>query len=316
MDSDKHILITGSNGFVASHLIPALRSKGYTTISGVSLEKEAGQIDSDKYFQADICSLEKMKKLVQKTKPEIVFHLAALLKDTAKIPVKAMQVNFDGTLNILEALRLNKSNAVFHFAGSCLEYGQVQEKELPIKENTPLHPYNPYGASKAAAEMIAVQYHALYGVKTLVTRAFHHVGPGKKGEALVCNEWSKKIALIESGELAELKMGNPEIERDFLDVRDIVQAYILAVEKCDYGTPYNICSGKSTSLGKILEILKSIAEKEIALKENCFGSGIEPLKLFGDNSKFVKKTGWKQKIELKESLKDTLDFWRERIKDL
>jgi len=284
MDSEKRVLVTGSNGFVASHLIPALRKNGFSEIYGLSLEADFGLIKSENYFQADISNAKETQEIVEKVKPEIIFHLAALLNGTARSPVKTMKVNFDGTLNLLEALRLNESDAVIHFAGSCLEYGGVQAEELPVKENVPLRPYNSYGASKAAAEMLAIQYHSLYGLKTVITRAFQHVGSGKKGEALVCNEWSKKIALIESGELAELKIGNPELERDFLDVRDIVQAYLLAVKKCGYGTPYNICSEKATKLGRVLEILKK------------------------------KKKNWKQEISLEQSLQDTLNFWREKIK--
>lgn len=312
MDSTKHILITGANGFASSHLVPLLKKKGYGNIFGLSIEKDSSIIEPKAYRQCDILDYELLKKTIAETEPEIIFHFAAILRNTPKIPVKTMEVNFNGTLNLLEAIREVGIEPIVHVSGSSLQYGNVKETELPVKEDTPFNPYTPYGSSKAAAELLAIQYHKLYGLNVIITRAFNHVGPGMQGKALVCSEWSKRIAEIEKGKEKELMVGNLEIERDFLDIRDIVNAYLVAVEKCGFGTPYNVCSGKPTKLETILVELKSMARTEIKAKSDGKKlNGIEPLKLYGDNSKFKKKTGWKQKIPLKQSLEDTLNFWRE-----
>lgn len=163
--------------------------------------------------------------------------------------------------------------------------------------------------------MLATQYHKSYSLKTIITRAFNHTGP-RRTDIFVCSTFAKQIAMIEKGLKEPLLLhGNLDPLRDFTDVRDMVKAYALAVEKCNYGEPYNVCSGEAYSIRSILEKLISLSKTKILTSPdpNRYRPSDVPL-LLGDSSKFRSKTGWKPKINfIEKTLPDILDYWRKRI---
>ena len=189
-------------------------------------------------------------------------------------------------------------------------YGNAEE--LPITEETPLKPASPYAQAKAEQEELCREY-MKKGLKIIIIRSANHTGAGQTDE-FVWPSFAKQIAEIEAGKRKELITGNLDVERDFMDVKDIVKAYELAARKCKQGETYNLCSGKAYNIKKMLETLKSYSEKEI--KVTVDSSRVRkkdvPI-LYGRNDKFCNSTGWKPEIPLEQTLKELLEYWREKV---
>ena len=187
----------------------------------------------------------------------------------------------------------------------------VYEDELPIKESNPLRPLSPYAVSKVAQDMLAYQYFMSYGTDVVITRGFNHEGP-RRGPVFVASDFAKQIADIERGlKTPVIHVGNLEARRDFTDVRDMVRAYWLALEKCQGGEVYNICSGKAWRIKDVLEMLLGMTKVKIEVREDP--ARLRPSDvpvLLGDHSKFTDRTGWKPSIPFEQTLKDMLEFWR------
>lgn len=189
----------------------------------------------------------------------------------------------------------------------------VYPDEVPIKETNPLRPLSPYAVSKVAQDMLGYQYWMSFKVDSVRTRGFNHEGP-RRGPVFVASDFAKQIADIEKGKKAPVvDVGNLEAKRDFTDVRDMVRAYVLALEKCEPGEVYNICSGKAWTIQKTLDHLLSMSKAKIEVREDP--ARLRPSDvpiLLGDNSKFVKATGWQPTIPFEQTLKDMLEHWRSR----
>ncbi len=321
----KRVLITGITGFVGSHLAELLLAKKFEVHGIIRWRSKTENIDSFKekliLHDGDITDLSSLIKILKKVKPDYIFHLAAqsFVLTSWKSPGQTLYNNVIGTSNLLEAITGLKSKSfdpVIQVAGTSEEYGLVSPNEVPIKETNPLRPLSPYGVSKVATDMLALQHFRSYGIKTVVTRAFNHTGP-RRGEVFVCSTFAKQIAEIEKGKREALIFhGNLETRRDFTDVRDIVRAYLLAIKKCKPGEVYNICSGKkgTFSMKEILSILLSLTDVSVKLKkdpERIRPSDVSILE--GDCSKFRKATGWRPTINMKKTLGDLLNYWRERV---
>ena len=194
------------------------------------------------------------------------------------------------------------------------EYGLVKPDEVPIKETNPLRPLSPYGVSKIAQDMLSYQYAKSYGMKIVITRGFNHTGP-RRGSVFVASNFAKQIVEIEKGKKKPvIEVGNLEAKRDFTDVRDMVRGYWLAVQKGVPGERYNLCSGKAISIQELLDMLLKLSTVEITVKQDP--SRMRPSDvqiLLGDNTKFKELTGWSPEIPFEKTLKDLLDYWREKI---
>ncbi|MEK7129552.1 MAG: GDP-mannose 4,6-dehydratase, partial [Patescibacteria group bacterium] len=203
---------------------------------------------------------------------------------------------------------------VIQIACSSEEYGLVHDNEIPIKETNPLRPLSPYAVSKVAMDYLGYQYHQSYKVRVVRTRGFNHTGP-RRGETFVTSNFAKQIALIEKGKQdTVIRVGNLDAERDWTDVRDMVRGYLLAVEKCDSGEVYNICSGRGVKVADMLNLLLSFSKAKVKIEEDP--SRMRPSDvpiLIGDNSKFVAKTGWHAEIPFEKTMEDLLNYWRERV---
>ncbi len=314
-------LITGITGFVGSHLAELLIKEGIEVYGTVRWRSKTDNIDHIKdtitLIEADLRDAHSTENAIKKAEPDYIFHLAAqsFVPTSWHAPEETLVTNIMGNLNILEAVRKSKMDAVIQVAGSSEEYGLVRPDEVPIKETNELRPLSPYGVSKVAQDRLTIQYTLSYGIKAVVTRAFNHTGP-RRGEVFVTSNFSKQIAEIEKGKRkAVLLVGNLEAKRDFTDVRDIIKAYLLAVKKCKYGEVYNICSGNSIPIKSVLDILLKLSKtKNIEIKvdpERLRPSDV-PI-LLGDCTKFEEITGWKPEIPFERTMKDLLDWWRERV---
>lgn len=313
------ILITGITGFVGSHLAEYLLDKDpscrlYGTFRWRSRMENMDQIhDRVNMVECDLHDSGSVRQMMEKVKPDWIFHLAAqsYVLSSWYAPADTISNNIIGQLNILEAMRELKMNCRVHIAGSSEEYGLVKPDEIPIKETNPLRPMSPYAVSKVGQDMLAYQYYMSYGFHLVRTRAFNHSGP-RRGEVFVESNFAKQVVDIDKGKKEPVVMvGNLDAQRDFTDVRDIVRAYYLALEKGKPGEVYNICSGKCYPISQILKILLSKSSKKIEVKTDparLRPSDVPILK--GDYSKFHKLTGWEPRVPFEKTLEDLVEYWK------
>lgn len=320
----KSVLITGITGFAGSHLAELLLKEGLDIWGTYRWRSKLDNIiyikNNIHLLDCDVRDSHSILKAVKESRPDYIFHLAAqsFVPMSWKAPVDTMETNVIGTIHLLESIRQLKSigiDPVIQIAGSSEEYGLVYPNETPIKETNMLRPLSPYGISKVATDMVGIQYNRSYGMKIIVTRAFNHSGP-RRGDVFVTSNFARQIAEIEKG-IKEpiLYVGNLDAQRDFTDVRDVVKAYWLAVNKCEYGLVYNICSGNTIKIKDVLNILLSMTDKKIEIRQDP--SRMRPSDveiLHGDSTKFRNATEWKPEIAFKQTLIDLLDYWRIQIK--
>lgn len=315
----KKILITGVSGFAGSFLAEHLVNKKTHTIIGTFLSDRHLQNiekvkDSIKLVNVDLIDEEKVFELIESEKPDIIFHLAALSSpaQSFKNPSLTINNNIAGQVNILEALR---KTSCFHtrvlIVSSAEIYGLVQQKDIPIDEETPLRPATPYAVSKIAQDFLGLQYFLSYDLQIIRVRPFNHIGP-RQGANFVVSSFAKQIAEIEKGRCAPvLRVGNLEAKRDFADVRDIVKAYDFLVENGIPGEVYNIGSGVSHKIEDILDTLLKFSKVTIRVeKDSALFRPSDIPELRCDTAKIASLTTWKAEIPLDVSLRDTLDYWR------
>lgn len=318
----KNILITGISGFAGSFLAEYLVSQNKGKISGTYLDEASlGNIENVKtkvnLFKLNLIDEEKVLNIVNQIKPHFIFHLAALTSPKASFdnPFETIQNNVKGELNLLEAVRkLNLLNTRILITSSAEIYGVVEKKDLPIDEETTLAPTSPYAVSKITQDFLALQYFLSYKIKVIRVRPFNHTGP-RQAPDFVVSAFAKKIAEIEKGKAENvISVGNLGSKRDFTDVRDMVAAYSLAIEKCRWGEVYNIGSGKSYTISEVLDKMLSLSKIKIKVKmdESLLRPSDNP-DLLCDRSKFTNLTGWDPEISIDKTLKDTLDYWRNII---
>lgn len=316
----KKALITGIAGFVGSHLAELLLSKGFEVYGLVRPRSKTDSIEpilSKLHLEdADLMDTHSLYNLVSGIKPDYIFHLAAqsFVPTSWVSPSVTLEVNIVGSANLFEAVRKAGIDPVIQIACSSEEYGLVHPNEVPITENNPLRPLSPYAVSKLAMDYLGYQYYSSYKVRIVRTRGFNHTGP-RRGDTFAESNFAKQIAMIEKGKQEPvIHVGNLDASRDYTDVRDMVVAYLLAVEKCDPGEIYNICVGKSIKIGDMLQLLLSYSKAKVEIKPDPARMRPSDVPvLLGDNSKFVAKTGWKAQIPFEKTMEDLLNYWRERV---
>jgi GDP-4-dehydro-6-deoxy-D-mannose reductase len=316
----KKALITGIAGFVGSHLAELLLSKGFEVYGLSRPRSKMDHIESIKsklhLEDADLLDSHSLYTTLNKIKPDYIFHLAAqsFVPTSWGSPAVTLEVNIVGTANVFEAVRQVGIDPVIQIACSSEEYGLVHEDELPIKETNPLRPLSPYAVSKLAMDYLGYQYHESYKTRIIRTRGFNHTGP-RRGDTFAESTFAKQIALIEKGKQEPvISVGNLDASRDYTDVRDMVQAYLLAVEKCESGDVYNIATGKAIKISDMLQLLLSFSKVKVEIKQDPARMRPSDVPvLIGDNSKFVAKTGWSPQIPFTKTAEDLLNYWRERV---
>jgi len=316
----KKALITGITGFVGSHLAELLLNEGYEVYGTTRPRSKTENIDSIirrlKLYDADLLDSHSLYTILTEIKPDYIFHLAAqsFVQSSWASPANTIEINVVGTVHLFEAIRRAGIEPVIQIAGSSEEYGLVYPNEVPVKEENPLRPLSPYAVSKVAMDYLGYQYYQSYKMKIVRTRAFNHTGP-RRGEVFSESNFAKQIALIEKGKQEPvIFVGNLEAERDYTDVRDTIRAYLLSVQKCDYGDVYNIATGKAVKIKKVLEILLSMSKIKVEIKEDK--SRLRPSDvpiLIGDATKFRRATGWKPEIPFEKTMEDLLNYWRNRV---
>ena len=258
-----------------------------------------------------------VEKIIASVQPQRVFHLAAqsYVQSSFDEPAATLRINIESQLNLLEAIRRHDTQIRMHIAGSSEEYGLVHPDEVPMKETNPLRPLSPYAVSKVAQDKLAYQYFKSYGMHLVVTRGFNHTGP-RRGTHFVTSSLARQIALIEAGKIEPvIYHGDLTSKRDWTDVRDMVRAYWLALEKGEPGEVYNVGRGKCWSIREMLDMLLSHSTVKIRTQEDP--ARLRPSDvpiLWADTAKFQRATGWEPQIPFEKTLADLLDYWRERVR--
>lgn len=289
------ILITGASGFAGSHLVELLEKKGH-------------QIFAPKI---DLLNATETANAVSGKMFDGVVHLAAIAFSGGSfaVPGKILKNNILAELNLLEVLRQNKSQPRILLVCSADEYGQGSGR--PIKETDPLMPTSPYAVSKIGQDFLGLMHYLAYGMKIIRVRPFNHIGE-RQMPGFVVPDFAKQIVDIEkSTSNGIIKVGNLNTIRDFTDVKDMMEAYWLALTKGIPGEVYNLGSGKGVEIKEVLKLMigLSSAQIRIDIDESRFRPGDTP-RLICNPQKFRQLTGWKPKIKLSETLQRVLEYFR------
>jgi GDP-4-dehydro-6-deoxy-D-mannose reductase len=279
----------------------------------IDQRNEAGKLNM---LEGDVTDAFSMERLIGGLKPERIFHLAAqsYVPGSWNAPVATLEINVIGQVNLFEAVRKTGVDCAIQIAGSSEEYGLVQPDETPIKETNPLRPLSPYAVSKIAQENLAYQYHRSFGMRTVVTRGFNHEGP-RRGHVFVTSSRALQIAEIEKGlKPPVIYVGDMSSVRDWTDVRDMVRAYWLALEKGTPGEVYNVGTGVGRTVGQMQDLLLGMSAKQIEVKVDPARMRPSDVKLLvADASKFRAATGWAPQVPFEQTMGDLLEYWRRQV---
>jgi GDP-4-dehydro-6-deoxy-D-mannose reductase len=310
------ILITGVGGFVGRHLVAQLReTTPDAEIHGTILEGTA-EVAGVSCHALDLKDAQAVRRLVEQVHPERVYHLAAQASPRRSfvIPWETLENNILAQLNLIQAFLNLGIQPRLLVVSSAEIYGPVHPDQLPIREDAPLRPTNPYGVSKVAQDMLGLQYHLSHALPIVRVRPFNHIGPGQS-EGFVAVDFAIQIARIEHGLQAPvIRVGNLAAQRDFTDARDVVRAYWLLMEKAAPGEVYNVASGQAYSIQYLLDVLLSYSTTPIEVQTDPARMlPIDVPVIRGDASRLRQATGWGVTISFEQTLLDVLNDCRQRI---
>ncbi|MBN1505090.1 MAG: GDP-mannose 4,6-dehydratase [Candidatus Eisenbacteria bacterium] len=316
----RSVLVTGALGFVGGHLCRELMRSGHE-VFGCDLEcatAKAGAAGAAFPTRAcDVSDADALAALVSELRPSAVVHLAAQSSASRAFvqPRETFLANALGTQNLFEAVSNHSPETVVLVVSSGEIYGPQEPGGGPATEETPVVPVSPYALSKAVEDMLGLQYWKSHGIRSVRARPFNHTGPGQT-DTFVLPSFAKQIALAEAGRCEPvIEVGNLEAVRDFLDVRDVVRAYLLLLERGRPGESYNICSGRPRSIRSLLDALVSMSRTRVTVRR--VESRMRPSDiayLVGDNSKLRGETGWEPAYRLEDSLQEILEQWRKSVR--
>lgn len=316
--STLRVLITGAGGFVGQHLSarigsvqPRARLTGATLAAGETVHESVNDL-----YRIDLKDYAEVRNLLAKCRPDAIYHLAAqaFVPRSFEAPWETLENNIRAQLNLIQAcLELDIRPRIL-IVSSAEIYGASQPEQLPLDEDTAIRPTNPYSVSKVAQDMLGLQYFLSHSLPIMRARPFNHIGPGQN-ERFVAPAFARQIASIEDGQTeAVIYVGNLEPKRDFTDVRDIVRAYHMIVEKGQPGEAYNIASGIARSIRHLLDTLFGLTETRIEVRVDP--ARLRPVdvpEIRGDSSKLRRHTGWQPTLTFEQTLQDVLADWRQRL---
>lgn len=292
------VLVTGASGFVGQY---------------VGAWSESMPTDE----RVDLRDASAVAATVATLYPDAVVHLAAqsFVPQAMRDPRETFAVNFEGTLNLLIALRDSGFTGRFLHVGSGDMYGRVAVEQMPVREDYPLRPRNPYAVSKVAAEALCYQWSQSEKFEIVMARPFNHVGPFQSPRFVVAG-LARQIAEIRLGKRPPVvDVGNVDVTRDFTDVRDVVAAYRLLLEQGRNGEAYNVCSGVERSVRTILDSLAKLAGVSVQIRQDVERlRTAEQERVWGSCEKLSRDTGWSVRIAFDQTLRDTLNYWEEQLR--
>jgi GDP-4-dehydro-6-deoxy-D-mannose reductase len=301
-------LVTGATGFVGRYLVAALREAGHQVFPC------GGPHDApSERLVVDLTEGNTIRAALDAARPDVVFHLAAqtFVPDSIASPLQTYRANVIGTALLAQAIRDyaqgEAANPRLLFTSSAEVYGARPLHDFPLTEALDLRPSNPYAASKAAAEAILLGEARSLGLDVVVARAFNHIGPGQN-DRFVVPAFATQLARIARGASRVMLVGNVEAARDFLDVRDVVRAYIALASNGESGHVYNVCSGAAVAIRDVLRELVTIARVPVEIREDPARLRPSDVPLFvGSAQRLRERTGWTPEIALGRSLRDVYE---------
>ena len=314
-------LITGVTGFVGNHLAAELRAHDDSAeIWGLtwgeydrrSLESAAPGI---RLLAGDLVDRESVKPILAKAQPDVIYHLAAATSVARSWDsvARSLEINAIGTAHLFDAILGSGLDPVVVVSSTAEIYGRIKDTDTPVTEDQPLAPISPYGTSKVAQDLLTAQFHTGRGLATVRLRFFHLTGPGRPPH-FVASSFARQIARAEAGLAPRtINVGNLDSVRDFTDVRDAVRACRIAADRNHAGRVFHVCTGRETTITKVLDLLLAMSECEISVEVD--GDRVRRSDipwLVGDPSRIKAATGWRAEIPLEKTLKDLLNWWRQR----
>lgn len=309
----KKALIIGAAGFVGGYLTKHLRDECGMEVYVTKLSNETLRVENKNVYDLDILNKEDIVSLLYEIRPDYIFHLAAQSSVGVawKNPALTIDINIKGSVNVMDAVRELYYKPRILLIGSGEEYGHIYDEEIPIKEENQIRPGNIYAATKACQNMIGGIYAQAYDMEVMMARAFNHIGP-MQASIFVVSDFCRQVAEIEKG-IREpvMYVGNLSARRDFTDVRDVVKAYELLIKYGEPGETYNVGRGSSISIKEILDMIIDLSETAIRVEidRNKLRPVDVPI-IEADITKIKSLTGWEPKIELRQTIQETIDYWR------
>jgi len=309
-------LVTGAAGFVGAHLLRLLRAQDHDvhamTLPGETLASDLRELPR---HHCDLTNAEALEALLSEVAPDWVFHLAAISRpeDCRRRPLLAWKVNFFGTQNLYRLAAEVAPEARVLFVGTAAQYGRPGPDELPLTEDSPLNPQNVYAATKTAGDLLGAEFALSGRLAVIRVRPFNHTGPGQK-PGFVGPDFARQIARIERGlQEPKLEVGDLTPILDFTDVRDVVRAYVLLMEKGEPGAVYNVCSESGRTVRELLDGLLALttAKVEVVVPGGRKRKGGAD-NLVGCAEALHAATGWMPEIPWEQTLRDLLADWRTR----
>ncbi|MBD3401451.1 NAD-dependent epimerase/dehydratase family protein [candidate division GN15 bacterium] len=312
--------ITGIAGFAGSWLAEELLAHGWAVAGSVYKDEPLTNIAGFKrnltLYKLDILNEKRCREVLGRVKPEYVFHLAAMASVGQSFGKERLtyQINFDGTLNILDACRELTGLKKVLFVSSSDCYGPFKPKNKTLIETQSFNPVSPYGISKVASEHLARYYCRQYDLPVTIARAFNHSGP-RQSEHFVIPAFARQVARIELGKQEPvMQVGDLSARRDLSDVRDIVRGYRLLAERGEPGEAYHLCSGKAVAISRVLNTLVKQASKKITVETDPTRLRKTEIPVMrGSFEKAHKRVGYQPRYKLTQTIQDTLEFWRANV---
>lgn len=316
-----NVLILGITGFAGTSMYNLLKQQHGIDLYGTFRHSThnrniSGHFNAARLLEYDVNDVYSGERVLSEVRPDVIFHFASYVSvfGSFKNPLPAFHTNIIGTANLLEAVKKIAPEVKILLPGSGEAYGKVPADRMPIREETPLHPTNPYSISKKVQEEIGFYYFNTHGLKIYFTRTFHYTGPGQP-VGFVCADIAKQVVDVEYGRIKKVQVGNLEARRDFMDIRDVVQAYWTIINKGTMGEVYNVCSGSSISIREILnKLIKCSSAKHVTvvLDKNKLRPSDTP-NFVGSNDK-LKGIGWMSQYALEDSLRDVYKLWQKEAR--
>lgn len=301
------VLVTGAGGFVGGYM---MKHEGVIPLRTPSKKR------------INLCNRSQLQDFFSHLKLEgqkigQVIHLAAQSHVPTSFlkPEETFSVNFLGTYNLLNALKDAGFCGKFLYVGSSESYGLVGKELLPIVETAPLKPRNPYAVSKVSAEALCYQWSLLGQFEIIMARPFNHIGP-LQSERFVVSNFAKQVMQVKLKKQDTIEVGDLLVTRDFTDVRDVIKAYMLLLERGENGEVYNVCSGVERSLQSVLQELLNLAGVQASIEvAQDLVRKVEQRRIYGSAAKLHKQTGWAPKIPFSQTLEDILLYWEQKFKN-
>jgi len=309
-------LIIGGAGFVGNYLIEHCKRDWQWSVHVTKMPNETITNPDVSIHDLDILEKKEITALLQTVRPDCIFHLAAQSSVAVswKNPALTVDVNVKGSINVLDAIRELDYSPRILLIGSGEEYGHILPGETPISERNTPRPGNIYAATKACQNMIGAIYAKAYHLPIMMVRAFNHIGPNQS-PLFVVADFCRQVAEIE----AEMRppvihVGNLAARRDFTDVRDVVRAYALLIQKGQPGETYNVGSSHAVSIEEVLTRILSLSARQIQVSVDP--DRLRPVDIpiiEADITKLREVTNWTPAIPLQQTLEETLNYWRQTL---